>query len=92
LADRAEARAQQRQQQILGQQEPAQPGHAGAQRRAYHQLLFPAHPPHEGQVGDVGGRDDHHEGRGAHEEPEGEPGPFPQRFLEGNYRDPVVGS
>ena len=65
---------------------------AGAERGAHHQLVLPAHAAHQRQVGDVGGRDDQDERRGAHEQPERQPGPLAQHFLEGDDRDAIVGA
>ena len=45
--------------EILDQEQPAQPRHAGAERRAHDQLVLAAHAAHEREIGDVRGRDDH---------------------------------
>ena len=63
---------------------------AGAERRAHHELVLAAHAAHEREVHDVRGRDDHHERRGAHEQPQRQPRAFAEHFLERDDGDAIV--
>ena len=56
--DDAERGTREREQKILDEQQPSQPHHAGAERRANDQLLLASHAAHEREVHDVRGGDD----------------------------------
>jgi hypothetical protein len=90
--DHAKNTTHQRQQQVLDQQHSAQPRRPGAKRRPCHEFRLPSHATHQREVCDVGGRDDHDEGRRAHQQPEGQLGARPKRLLEGYHADSVVRS
>ena len=52
-----------RENQILGEQQPAQPLGARAERGAHRELVLAPHAAHEREVRDVRARDDQHERR-----------------------------
>ena len=78
----SERAAHQREQQILDEQQLAQPRDAGAERRAHDELVLATHAAHEREVRDVGAGDDEHERRGAHQQPEREPGVLAEHFAD----------
>ncbi len=80
-----------REQEILHEQQPPQPAVAGAERGPHHQLVTPSHAPHQREICDVRRRDEENERRDTDQQPEGQLGSLADGLLEGNDRDPVVG-
>ena len=75
-------RAYDGEQEILYEQEPAQSARARSERGTHHELVLTTHAPHQREVGDVRGGDDHHERGGAHQQPQREPRALAEGFLE----------
>ena len=86
----AEDRAEEREHQILDEQQPTQPADARAERRADDELVLAPHAAHQCEIGDVRSRDDHHERGGRHQQPECESRALAKRLFERKHGDAEV--